>query len=187
MGGLRDGLLEIVDRWIWPFFRNLPGNILELLGDLGTVLLQAGKALIQGFIDGIQSMGGAVGDALGKIPGAGAVGAIGGFASSVVPQMAGGGGGGGGGGPTGAYGSGLVWDPGANAWVYPWEVGQFGTGPRAPFLGKDLVHDTAVRAWEAGEGPYPTYTGGREAQTIILQVDGQELARVLADHAGRAY
>jgi TP901 family phage tail tape measure protein len=73
--------------------------------------------------------------------------------------------------PTGAYNQNLVWDPGANAWVYPWEVGQFGTGPRAPFLGKDLVHDTAVRAWEAGNGPYPTYTGGREAQTIVFNVE----------------
>lgn len=175
MGGLRDGLLEIVDRWIWPFFRNLPGNILGLLGDLGTVLLQAGKDLIQGFIDGIQSMGGAVGDALGKIPGAGAIGGAigfvaggggGGYGSSSQQQVAGGGGGGG-----TAYNQNLVWDPGANAWVYPWEVGQFGTGPRTPFGGKDLVHDTAVRAWEQGLGPYPTYTGGREAQTIVFNVD----------------
>jgi hypothetical protein len=83
----------------------------------------------------------------------------------------------------------LTWDPAANAWVYPWEVGQFGTGPRAPFLGKDLVHDTAVRAWEAGEGPYPTYTGGREAQTttVVIQVDGATIAEAVHRHEARAY
>lgn len=190
MLGLRDGLLEIVDLWIWPFFQNLPRNIVNLIGDLGSVLLQAGKDLMQGFIDGIQSMLGAVGDALGKVPGAGAVGAIGGFASSALPQMAGGGGGGGiAAVPSGAYGQNLVWDSGANAWVYPWEVGQFGTGPRTPFYGTDLVHDTAIRAWEAGNGPYPTYTGGREAQTthVTIQIDGATIAEAVAQHEARAY
>lgn len=91
----------------------------------------------------------------------------GGYGSNSQQQVAGGGGGGG-----TAYNQNLVWDAAANAWVYPWEVGQFGTGPAERFYGVDKHHDDAVRAWEQGLGPYPTYTGGREAQVINITVAG---------------
>lgn len=70
----------IVAKWldlkVW--LGELPGKILSALGDLGGLLFQAGKDLIQGFIDGIGSMFGALGDAIEKLPGGGIVtGAIG--------------------------------------------------------------------------------------------------------------
>ncbi|MHB9054256.1 MAG: phage tail tape measure protein [Thermoleophilia bacterium] len=45
----------------------LPGQILGALGDTGTMLYDAGKRIIQGLIDGIGSMAGAVGDKIGEI------------------------------------------------------------------------------------------------------------------------
>lgn len=38
------------------FFRDLPGNILSGLGDLGSLLLSAGEDLIRGFMSGVESM-----------------------------------------------------------------------------------------------------------------------------------
>lgn len=49
------------------FFIDLPGKILGALGNLGSILLGAGQALIQGFIDGIKGMVGAIGDAVGGV------------------------------------------------------------------------------------------------------------------------
>lgn len=49
------------------FFIDLPGKILGALGNLGSLLLGAGQALIQGFIDGIKGMVGAIGDAVGGV------------------------------------------------------------------------------------------------------------------------
>ncbi|MCO4276133.1 hypothetical protein NG701_17165 [Pseudarthrobacter sp. HLT3-5] len=49
------------------FFVDLPGNIMSALGNLGSFLLNAGQALIQGFIDGISGMVGAIGDAVGGV------------------------------------------------------------------------------------------------------------------------
>lgn len=49
--------------------RNLPSRILGALGDLGHLLYNAGRAIIQGLIDGIQSMIGAVTGAIGKVAG----------------------------------------------------------------------------------------------------------------------
>lgn len=62
------------------FFTDLPGNILSALGDLSRFLFDKGKALIQGFIDGIKSIpipnpldlvpgGDLIGDAAGAIGG----------------------------------------------------------------------------------------------------------------------
>ncbi|MBC3186363.1 hypothetical protein H7347_07220 [Corynebacterium sp. zg-331] len=42
---------------------SLPGKVLSALGDMGSLLVASGKAVIQGFIDGIKSMIGAVADA----------------------------------------------------------------------------------------------------------------------------
>lgn len=49
------------------FFSDLPGKIMSALGNLGNFLLDAGRALIQGFIDGISGMVGAIGDAVGGV------------------------------------------------------------------------------------------------------------------------
>ncbi|MET4094563.1 hypothetical protein [Arthrobacter sp. UYCu712] len=59
VGGFLAGLMQ--------FFYELPGKILEALGNLGTLLLDAGKALIQGFIDGIKGMVSGIGDAVGGV------------------------------------------------------------------------------------------------------------------------
>lgn len=47
--------------------RELPGKVLDALGNAGDWLLQSGKDLIQGFINGIDEMLGPVGDAIGGI------------------------------------------------------------------------------------------------------------------------
>ncbi|WNM65425.1 tape measure protein [Microbacterium phage Phonegingi] len=49
------------------FLGSIPGRIMEFFGGIGSWLLNAGKDLIQGFIDGIGSMIGAVGDAIGGV------------------------------------------------------------------------------------------------------------------------
>lgn len=49
------------------FVTGLPAQLLTALGDLGTLFLDAGKKLIQGLIDGIKSMAGPVGSAIGGI------------------------------------------------------------------------------------------------------------------------
>ncbi|TFD58032.1 hypothetical protein E3T43_07225 [Cryobacterium sp. Hh7] len=48
------------------FFRDLPGRVLGALGNMGNFLLDAGKDLMGGFIDGIESMLGGIGDAVGN-------------------------------------------------------------------------------------------------------------------------
>jgi hypothetical protein len=57
------------------FFAALPGNIVAAVGNLGQLLVSAGRQMIQGLIDGINSMAGAVGgaikNAIGNIPGVG--------------------------------------------------------------------------------------------------------------------
>jgi hypothetical protein len=47
-----------------------PGKFVSALGDLGSLLVASGRALIQGFIDGIKSMIGAVADAASAVVGA---------------------------------------------------------------------------------------------------------------------
>ncbi|MFD6636772.1 hypothetical protein ACFWDN_13255 [Micromonospora chalcea] len=49
------------------YFRGLPGKITAALGNLGSLLLNAGKQVIQGFINGIESMIGKVTGTLGKL------------------------------------------------------------------------------------------------------------------------
>lgn len=55
-------LVELV-----TLLRSLPGRALEALGNIGSTLLNAGKSLIQGFIDGIKNMLGSVRDTLGDL------------------------------------------------------------------------------------------------------------------------
>lgn len=46
------------------FFKSLPGKILSALGNLGKLLLQKGKDLVRGFVNGIKSLPGAIKNAL---------------------------------------------------------------------------------------------------------------------------
>lgn len=95
--------------------------------------------------------------------------------------------------PTGAYGQPLVWDPGAlggrGAWVYPWEVGggNYQVETRSPFqqsfdlyTSGDLSADVIARLAAMDQSL-------AQSQTIILQVDGEVLASVLATQQARAY
>ncbi|MBP1241747.1 phage-related protein [Frigoribacterium sp. PvP120] len=49
------------------FVAELPGKAADALGNLGSTLAASGRALIQGFIDGIKAMVGKVGDAVGGV------------------------------------------------------------------------------------------------------------------------
>lgn len=49
--------------------RSIPGRILSALGNLGSLLYQAGRNVIQGLINGIMSMFGSIGGAMGSIVG----------------------------------------------------------------------------------------------------------------------
>jgi phage-related protein len=61
-----EGAVNLIN-WV----KGIPGKILGALGDLGGVLFRAGKAIIQGLIDGIKAAAGALGgvvkDILGKV------------------------------------------------------------------------------------------------------------------------
>lgn len=59
IGNFIDGALQ--------WFRDLPGNILSALGNLGNLLLDAGKQILQGFLDGLTSGFNAVKDFVGGI------------------------------------------------------------------------------------------------------------------------
>lgn len=52
---------------VLDFVKSLPGKIVGALGDVGHLLYDAGKKLIQGLLDGIGSMIGRVGDVMGGI------------------------------------------------------------------------------------------------------------------------
>lgn len=54
---------------VLSFFRSLPGQLLAALGDLSSLLYGAGVSLIQGFLNGIRSMVGAVAGELGGLAG----------------------------------------------------------------------------------------------------------------------
>lgn len=60
------------------FFRDLPGRIVSAIGNLGSLLLDAGKQVVQGLIDGMKSI--PIPNPVDMIPGAGAVG---GFLKSI--------------------------------------------------------------------------------------------------------
>ncbi|MFJ4026022.1 hypothetical protein ACIPWF_00800 [Paenarthrobacter sp. NPDC089989] len=49
------------------FFGGIGDSVVKALGNIGGVLLDSGKALIQGFIDGITGAAGAIGDAVGGV------------------------------------------------------------------------------------------------------------------------
>lgn len=57
-----DGISNVVD-----FFRNLPSRILSALGNLGNLLVNAGKSIIDGLLNGLKSAFGKVQDFVGGI------------------------------------------------------------------------------------------------------------------------
>lgn len=64
--GIKSAASDAVDSVV-ETVKGIPGLVLDALGDLSDLLFDAGKALIQGFIDGILSMAGSVKDTLGGI------------------------------------------------------------------------------------------------------------------------
>lgn len=52
---------------VFDWFSKVPGMILSALGDLGSLLIDAGKKLIQGFVDGIKGMWNSVKNTLGDL------------------------------------------------------------------------------------------------------------------------
>jgi hypothetical protein len=172
MQAMFDGLTEIWTRWIAPFFTNLPGNVLSFMGDALSKLYQWGRDLIQGLINGILSMVDKIPNPLDLIPGIG-----GGGGEDTLRRLTGGGAGGGsverqmaavGAGSTPPPG--MVWDSANNAYTYPWATG-------GAFGARD----------SSGGLVYQPFGGQAQPQTIILQVDGEVLASVLANQAARAY
>jgi hypothetical protein len=53
MEAFRDGITGIWNTWVWPFFKGLPGQIKNALGDLSRLLWDVGKAIAQGLLDGL--------------------------------------------------------------------------------------------------------------------------------------
>lgn len=62
-GGITSGVSGMVGD-VLGFFRSLPGKILGALGNVGRVLWDAGRNIVQGLINGIGSMLGAIGRAV---------------------------------------------------------------------------------------------------------------------------
>lgn len=62
----RDAVAQGINNVI-DFVRGLPGRIWGALGDLGGMLFNAGKAIIQGLINGIKNAAGAVAGAIGDV------------------------------------------------------------------------------------------------------------------------
>ncbi|WP_102161229.1 hypothetical protein [Zhihengliuella halotolerans] len=60
------GISGFVDN-VLGFFRDLPGNILAALGNLGSLLVNAGDQILQGFLDGLRAGFNAVKDFVGGI------------------------------------------------------------------------------------------------------------------------
>ena len=61
-----NGARNTITTWISniiQFFRDLPGNIISALGNLGSLLVNAGKDLIQGMINGVKQMAGNIANA----------------------------------------------------------------------------------------------------------------------------
>lgn len=64
--GIKSGAVNGASR-LWGFMKSIPGKIMSSLGSLGSLLLGAGKDLIQGLINGVGSMGSALWDACKRI------------------------------------------------------------------------------------------------------------------------
>lgn len=176
-----DGIAELWTDTVWPFFTNLPGNILSAMGDALSKLYQWGRDLIQGLIDGIMSMIDKIPNPLDFIPDIPGFG--GGGGEETLKRLSGGGGGGSierqvasGTVPTGAYGQPLAWDDGIKAWVNPWEVGSFGSSPDEWF---NRMHNPVPFGASLSQ-PF----GGVPASqpiTVNVQVDRQTIATAVIE------
>lgn len=67
-GEAKDGAIRAGGRLV-DWVRGLPDRIIRGVGDLGSLLYGSGRSLIWGFVDGIQSMFGEVGNAVGGLVG----------------------------------------------------------------------------------------------------------------------
>lgn len=180
-----DGIAELWTDTVWPFFTNLPGNILSAMGDALSKLYQWGRDLIQGLIDGIMSMIDKIPNPLDFIPDIPGFG--GGGGEETLKRLSGGGGGGSierqmvaAMAPTGAYGQPLAWDDGIKAWVNPWEVGSFGSSPDEWF---NRMHNPVP----FGASLSQPFGGVSQPIHVTLEVDGQVLASAVATQQARAY
>lgn len=66
IGGVVDSIGVGIGQAV-SFLASLPGRALEAVGNIGAVLRNSGRALIQGFLDGVQSMLRSVGDTFGGL------------------------------------------------------------------------------------------------------------------------
>lgn len=62
-GKLWEGMKDLWQR-AWEWIKSIPGKVKDLFADAGQWLYEAGKAVLQGFWDGIKSMAGAVWDGI---------------------------------------------------------------------------------------------------------------------------
>lgn len=212
-GMIKDGFSAVIDgiKGLWddvlkPFFQDLPGNIVEAIGDLSTTLLQVGKDLAGGFVDGVKgALGGlmdivaalinpvidAFNSTAARLPGVGSIPRIGGGGGSTsqtggpVPggdddQMPG----------REVFGQ-MAGGGGAGGGAVN---GAYIPGP-APGLAWDGGAQAWVYPWAVGSigSPGSRLTGanagwvGGAPQIIQLAVDGQVLAQVVNAANGRAY
>jgi hypothetical protein len=63
---IRDGAAHLIGQLV-SFFESLPGRILSALGNLGSMLFGSGATIIQGLINGVMSMVGSIGHAIGSV------------------------------------------------------------------------------------------------------------------------
>lgn len=63
VGGLIDAVSNGISNTL-QFFRDLPGNIGRALGALENLLLEAGKDLIRGFLNGVKALAGSIADSV---------------------------------------------------------------------------------------------------------------------------
>lgn len=169
---LLDGIYEMVNTWLIPFFQNLPGRVVTALVGMGTALFEAGKKAIQEFVNGLKSVAipspkDLAGNSGWSIPGLGLPAAAAeGVVGLIEGQVAGGGGGGG---PTGAYNQPLVRDPQTGAMVYSWDVGQgYGNAGRFNSAGQVMV---SIQNYNAG-----TADGDLAAGDLLYALGSKGLA-----------
>jgi hypothetical protein len=68
LDGVRRGAVEVLTNLV-NWFKSLPGKLLDALGDLGRLLYNAGKKILQGLWDGLKNMWNSVKDWVGNVGG----------------------------------------------------------------------------------------------------------------------
>lgn len=163
---LLDGLYEMVNTWVIPFFTNLPGRVIDAIGDIGSKLYELGRQAIQKFIDGLKSIPVPnpvdwIGDAAGGLGGAvkGVFEQTRGASSGAVVRT--------GQGPTGAYGIALVRDPETGNYVYPWDVGG-GLGMPPDYTDNEAHYADSGGRWAApGTGITSRVPRGYRSKDVV--------------------